>query len=142
MSASLFLASILFLAPLVDEGDDRYHFISGLAEKGLNEMVVKEATRFLEEFPDHARIDLARYRLASALFDLSRLDAARPHFAALAALDDFRFRDEVAFRSGQCELEAGDHDAAARAFERARSGEADYLRTSATFLLAEAHFRA
>lgn len=142
MTVPLLLALSLSLPPALDEGDDQYHFIAGLAEKGLHEQVVRESTRFLERFADHGKADLARYRLASALFDLGQVTDARPHFATLAKRPEFRFADEVAFRHGQCELDAGEYDAAVAAFERARSGEAEYLRTPATFLLGESHFRA
>lgn len=142
MTVPLLLTSVLVLASGVDEGDDRYHFIAGLAEKGLHEQVVREAERFLDRHASHPRANLARYRLAGALFDLGRTGDARPHFATLARLSSFRFADEVAFRHGQCELEAGEHEAAAAAFERVVRGDAEYLKVPATFLLGEAHFRA
>jgi len=153
MPAALILASLLAPAPhashrpppvpaLRDEVEDRYQFIVGLAEKGLADQVVREAESFLAEFRDSERADLVRYRLANALFGLGRPAEARPHFAALAALEGFRYAHEVAFRHGQCELEAGAFDAASSAFERVRSGEAAYLRTPATFLAGEARFRA
>ena len=125
-----------------DEVEDRYQFIVGLAEKGLSDQVVREAERFLADHRGSDRADLVRYRLANALFGLGRAAEARPHFAALAALAGFRYGDEVAFRHGQCELEAQAFDAAYSAFERVRAGAAGYLHTPATFLAGEARFRA
>jgi TolA-binding protein len=136
------LVCVLGLSTFVDTGDDQYHFIAGLAEKGLHAQVVREAERFLDQHAGHPKADLARYRLATALFDLERVPEARVQFADLARVRGFEFAAEVAFRQGQCELEAGANDVAARAFERVLAGDADYLETPATFLLGEARFRA
>lgn len=125
----------------LDAGDDEYNFLVGLAEKGLSEQVVREALRFLERHGKHAKKDLARYRLATALFDLDRAEEARPHLEQLARLSRFEFEDEVRFRLGQCQLERGAFGEAVEAFEAVRRGGADYLRVPATFLLAEARFR-
>ena len=136
------LACIFTLSVPADVGDDRYQFIAGLAERGLQAEVVREARRFLEEHGGHGKADLARYRLATALFDLNRAEEARPHFTRLAKVRGFEFQSEVLFRHGQCELEAGEHDVATGAFERVLAGDGDYLRPAATFLLGESHFRA
>ncbi len=142
MPARLLLVCALGLSGPADDGDDQYHFISGLAEKGLHTQVVREAARFLAEHRDHPKADLARYRLATALFDLDRLGEAREHFALLTGVRGFRFDDEVAFRLGQCHLEAGADAPAAEAFEQVLAGDAEYLHTPARFLLGEAYFRA
>ena len=42
-------------APRADEGDEESAFIAGLAKRGLHEMVVKEATKFLDRRPSHRR---------------------------------------------------------------------------------------
>jgi TolA-binding protein len=128
-------------AHVVDDADDQYHFIVGLAEKDLHDLVVREATVFLAKYASHGRALLVRYRLASALFDLARLDEARAHYAELAKERDFRFATEVSFRLGQCELERGANQAAAQAFRAVLAGGEEYLRVPATYLLGEALFR-
>jgi len=126
----------------LDTADEKYQFIAGLSEKGLHEMVVREASAFLAEYSEHQKATLARYRLATALFDLERGAEAREEFALLARVRGFEFRDEVDFRLGQCELEREAFDEAARALERVvERGEKEYLAGPATFLLAEARFR-
>ena len=52
MPASLLLTLALALPVAKDDADDQYNFIVGLAEKGLSEMVVKEATTFLADNAD------------------------------------------------------------------------------------------
>src|SRR4051812_14545521 len=37
------------------EGDRAYAYVAGLAEKGLDDMVVKEAQAFLDAYPHHAK---------------------------------------------------------------------------------------
>ncbi|MCP3919541.1 MAG: tetratricopeptide repeat protein [bacterium] len=124
-----------------DDGDDDYNLIVGLADKDFDRMVVKEARRFLEEHASHPKADLARYRLANALFDLGNTGESRPHFARLDTLREFQFAVEVAFRLGQCELEAGKNESAAEAFQRVIATGSSYLVTPATFLLGEASIR-
>ena len=136
------LALVLALpGPLRDEGDDQYHYIVGLAERGLHQRAVREADAFLESFPRHARRDSCRYRLATSLFELDRREEARQHFARLSRLSGFEFAPEVWFRLGQCELERGAFDAASQALQRARASDREYLRVPAEFLLGEADFR-
>ena len=141
MPVSLLLALALTLPPALDGADDQYNFIVGLADKGMSEMVVKEAGRFLADHESHPKARFARYRLGIALFDLGRLEQARPHFAELARVGDFEFGDEVGFRLGQCELERGEFEAAAHAFQPVAE-QPGYLRTASTFLMGEALFRA
>jgi len=142
MLASVLCACTLAFAPVQGEADDQYNFIVGLAERGRNDMVVKEAARFLEDYPRHAKVPLARYRLATAYFDLSKFGESRQHLSQLRGDEDFEFAAEVAFRLGQCELERDEHAAAAKAFEAVVQMGAGYLRTPATFLLGESRFRA
>ncbi len=144
MGAPLLSVLALVLAlpgPLRDEGDDQYHYIVGLCERGLHERAVREADAFLESFPRHARRDSCRYRLATSLFELDRREEARQHLARLSRLSGFEFAPEVWFRLGQCELERGAFDAASQALQRARASDREYLRVPAEFLLGEADFR-
>ena len=59
------VASVLGALPavLLDDADEQYAFIAGLAEKGMHDRVVKEAEGFLQQYPKHAKADAARYRL-------------------------------------------------------------------------------
>lgn len=138
VAAHLLGLSLGLSVPALDEGDDRYQFLVGLAEKDLLSQVVREGERFLSDFPRHAKAPLARYRLASALFDLDRLPEAAPHFSSLTKRSGFPFTDEVWFRHGQCQLEAGEN--AVAAFERVLGSDAEYLHAAATYLCGEAHF--
>src|SRR5687768_3058737 len=67
-----------------DEGDEQYQFLAGLCDKGLWDLAAREGRTFLERFPRHGRSELARYRLATALFELGRRDEAAKEFATLA----------------------------------------------------------
>jgi cellulose synthase operon protein C len=128
-----------------DEGDEQYQFLAGLCDKGLWDLAAREGRTFLERFPRHGRSELARYRLATALFELGRRDEAAKEFATLARRAEFEFAAEVAFRLGQCALEAGNSAVAVGAFENARNhsrrdAARAYLTHPATFFLAEALF--
>jgi TolA-binding protein len=125
----------------VDEGDEQYLFIAGLVEKGHHDLAVKEALTFLQEFPRHPKASLARYRLASSLYDLDRLGEAVGEYRKLASRRGFQFEAEVGFRLGQCELHEGRADRAAAAFARVLELDKDYLHLPATFFLGEAFFR-
>ncbi len=133
----------LFAAPAAaaDEGDDQYRLLAGLAEKEMHDMVVKEGEAFLRRFGDHPKRDLARYRLASSLFELDRRRDAAPHFRELSRRSRFEYRAESWFRLGQCELDAGNHAEARRAFESVIDSGKDYLLEHARFLLGDCAFR-
>ena len=126
-----------------DEGEDSYAYLVGLIGRDLLDMAILEGQRFLERYPNHPRSMMARYRLATTLFDQGRRSDATPHFAELCGGSaDFEYRSECFFRLGQCELEAGELEAAAAALEAVlQSGEA-YLRAPASFLLGEVDFQA
>jgi TolA-binding protein len=127
--------------PSADDGDDEAAFIAGLADKKMHDMVVREATKFLERRAAHRRAPLVRYRLANALFDLGRFDEARPHFENLEKVAGFEQPDEVRFRLGQCELRRDAFAAAEEDFAAVAAGQAAYLKVPSTFLLGEARFR-
>jgi len=154
MFAALALAVPLFAGPsssllpvalratsAVDDAEEQYAFVTGLAEKGMHDQVVKEAEAFLARYPRHPRAAAARYRLACALFELRETKRAGDHFEQLASLRDFEFESEVAFRLGQCELESGDCRRAEASFQRVLRGGKDYLQVPATWLLGEARLR-
>ncbi len=124
-----------------DEGDDQYQYIVGLLEKGMTDRAVREATEFLRERPDHPRASLARYRLATALYELERFEDAAGHLRALADLRGFDYEAEVCFRLGQCELALDRTGPAERALSRVLELDADYLRVPAGYLLADAALR-
>ncbi len=124
-----------------DDGDDQYQYLFGLQREGMHELVVKEARAFLRDYPEHEKIDLARYRLALSLFELDQFETAAQSFTALTALDDFEFGQESWFRLGQCLLDLGQYSEASTAFERTAEGKGDYLSLAATFLLGEARFQ-
>ena len=134
-------------AARLDEGDEQYQYLAGLCEKGLWDLAAREGRAFLESHPRHARAQLARYRLATALFELSRRDEAAAEYERLASLPQFEFAAESAFRLGQCWLESDQAVRAAAAFQRtrelARADEARaYLARPAAFFHGEALFRA
>ncbi len=125
-----------------DDAEDAWRFIAGLAERDLHDQVVREAKSFLQDHGGHDRAPDVRYRLADALFELDRLDEARPHFERLAGRDGFSLGGEARFRLGQCELERGELQAAAAALQVVSQAGPDYLKDPATFLWGEALFRA
>ena len=124
-----------------DEADDQYAFVVGLAEKGMHDVVVREARIFLQRHPDHAKAPLARYRLASSLFELERTAEAADELRRLARRRGFEFEAEVHFRLGQCELQLERPERAAAAFARVLELDRDYLHRPAKFFFAEASFR-
>ena len=123
--------------PQSSDAEEAYRFLAGLYAQEHWELTVKEAESFLRQYPKHAKVDLARYRLAGALFSLDRLNEARPHFQKLASLNPFEFREEVHLRLGQCERQAGRAEQAQRALRVARAGSKEYLHPHAAFLLGE-----
>ena len=142
---AVFVAVAAFASPALaraqDTADDQYQFIAGLCEKHHFDLAVGEALAFLERFPAHPKAALARYRLASALYELKRTDEARAEYATLAKQNAFEFAAEVAFRLGQCELALQHAPQAAAAFEQVIRMHAAYLALPATFFLGEARFR-
>lgn len=127
-------------AATVDDADDQYQFVAGLCEQGHHAMAIREARKFLEEYPRHAKADLARYRLASALFEVDEPDEAAPHYRTLAGREGFEYRAESWLRLGQCELREDRPKEAKVALERAHASEQVYLRPAAAFFLGECHF--
>ncbi len=133
------LSGGLHAAPQQDAAE-QYRFIAGLYSEGHWDMTVREAKSFLEEYPDHAKAHLARYRLAGALFELDRKPEAAAQFRPLAKRTRFEFYAECNLRLGQCELQTGNTEAAKSALQKAREGDKDYLKPLSTFLLGEACF--
>lgn len=136
---------LVYGAVFISPGDplEEYEFISGLSRKGLHSQVVREATRFLDEHPGHAKLALVRYHLGGALFETDQTAStrrARDQYAQLARLRGFEFAAESALRAGQCELRLDAPAAAAPYFEAVRASAAEYLHLSATRLLGESLF--
>lgn len=138
-----FCLSVASAAPAraQESAEERYQFIAGLCDERQFELAVTEARAFLSEHARHPKAELARYRLACALYELGRREEARPEFTELAKRSGFEFAAEVAFRLGQCELAANRPAAAASAFERVRGSKAEYLLQPATFFLGEARLQ-
>ncbi|MDF1837497.1 MAG: tetratricopeptide repeat protein, partial [Planctomycetota bacterium] len=120
--------------------EEQYRFIAGLYSDEHWDMTVKEAKSFLADHPQHAKAQLARYRLAGALFELERKSEAATQFRPLAKDAQFEFHAECNLRLGQCELQAGKMEAAKSALQTARTGKKAYLKPLAAFLLGEACF--
>ncbi|HKJ23636.1 MAG TPA: tetratricopeptide repeat protein [Myxococcota bacterium] len=130
-------------APAAQEGaDEQYQYVAGLCEQGLFDVAVREARDFLRRWPRHAKASLARYRLASSLFELERFDEALREYAQLDGLAAFEFAAEVRFRLGQCLLETGEPARAAQVFAGVAELGKDYLLLPATFFLGEAQLQA
>ncbi len=127
--------------------DEQYRFLAGLVEKGLHELAVEEAQEFLRAYAKHEKANLARYRLAGALWELGRHEEAAREYDTLtrAVLSDgarFEYRAECLFRCGEAAVARGDEVRARTAFEGVLAAGQDYLVTPALFALAEADFRA
>lgn len=137
---SLCSPSFARTAPQGETPEERYGFLVGLCDEQEWELAAREARAFLSEFPRHEKAELARYRMATALFELGRKDQAREAYAELAKREGFEFRAEVCFRLGQCELALDRPAQAAAAFERVRAIPKSYLALAAEFFLGEARF--
>lgn len=135
MRAFLFVVALLGVP--AQDADEQYTYVAALAEKGLHDRVVREAREFLRANPNHAKAELARYRLACALFELGRLAEARPEFAELAKRAGFEFSAEVQFRLAQCLLDGGARAEAEAALGRVLAARKEYLRAPALALLAQ-----
>lgn len=124
------------------DAQEQAAYIRGLAQRGLDDLVVREATAFLDEHGRSQEAPLVRYQLACALYDLDRRSDAAPHFRALVEIDDFRYAPESNFRLGQCELDADRPAAARETLSRViADDDAEYLHTAAHFLLGESALR-
>lgn len=137
-------AVLAFASPgFVDEADDQYQFLVGLCDKQMFELAVKEGEGFLRDHAGHPKEDLARYRLASALFEIGRKTDAAKHYEKLSARRDFEYAPESAFRLAQCRLESKDLDGAKKALDVVMRASAakDYLVAPAAFLLGEVAFQ-
>ncbi|MFT7668115.1 MAG: TolA-binding protein [Planctomycetota bacterium] len=124
----------------LEEGEERYQFIAGLCEEGHYELAAKEARAFLASHPKHKRAKLARYRLASALFELDRPAEAAPYYRELSKQSAFEYRAETFLRLGQCELLEEKYETAQKALRKAYASKQDYLKPTAAFFLAETEF--
>ncbi|MFO0981401.1 MAG: tetratricopeptide repeat protein [Planctomycetota bacterium] len=138
-------ALLLALAVFLCQGqsaDERYSYAAGLFERGLHEMAAKENAAFLNEFPNHDKARVARYRLALSLFELKRFDDAERELDQLVRLGkDFPFWREVSLRKGQCRYQQGDLEQAVPAFDVVLTDPAHELARPARFFKAECEFR-
>ena len=126
---------------VLDKGDEQSALIAGLATRGLNDMVVREAKDFLQRFSKHGRANVVRYRLAGAYFDLEKFAESLAEYQILDRVSGFEQAMEVKFRLGQCALELGQNKVAAASLQAVEASSADYLKTPAIYLLGEALFR-
>jgi len=132
---------IVGVAAPADDADELVQYIDGLADRGLHDMVVREAESFLADHATHTEADRVRYRLATALFESGRTAEAAPQFRTLLGRQQFAYRAEAALRLGQCEMAAERWEPASEALQQVLALKAAYLRLPATFLLAECAFR-
>ncbi len=137
---ALFLCVPLANAQSASDPEEQYRFLVGLIEKEMFELAAEEGLSFLREHDDHPKAPLARYRLATALFELERFEDARPHYERLSQRGSFEYRGEAWFRLGQCELARGRHKEAERALRSVLDQGESYLHDAASFLLAESAF--
>lgn len=137
------LAGCLAAAPLalVDDADSRAAYIDGLHSRQLHDLLVDEAQDFLDQHGDHEHADLVRYRLASALLELSRPDDAAAHFRRLSQRPGFAWRAAASLRLGQCELRSGRPRQAIAPLTAALEDGDPTLAEPATVLLADAWLR-
>ncbi len=126
--------------PTVDDADDAYQFVAGLCEQGHHAMAIREARKFLEAYPRHVKADLARYRLASALFEVGEAGEAAPHYRTLTGREGFEYRAESWLRLGECELRENRPKQAKVALRQALASDQAYLHPAAAFFLGESHF--
>ncbi len=125
-----------------EEGDEQYNYIAGLFEQGFHELVLKEASGFVEKFPRHSRIAKIRYRLGQSLFELGRHKDAEATLLPLEKEgDSFEFAREVRFRVAQCALKLGDTQAAISRFEGLGEDSSHYLSEASLYYAGEAHFQ-
>lgn len=129
-------------APVQDDAEEAALYVVGLADKGLDDLVIREGRAFLEQHGSHARATLVRYLVGDALFERADWKGARPLFDAVVGVDGFERRREARFRLGQCALELDDAAAAIAALEALVADDPDYLVAPGTFLLGEARFAA
>jgi TolA-binding protein len=122
--------------------EEQYRYLAGLAEKGMNELAVQEAQAFLHAYPKHEKANLARYRLAGALWELGKRDEAMREYETLGRSERFEYRAECLFRVGETAAARGDEAHARAAFEGVLTGGQDYLLPPARLQLAELDFRA
>ncbi len=120
---------------------EQYSFIVGLADKGLHEMVEREARAFLAKHPKSANRDGVNYLLGNALAELGQHSAAVDALGPLLSKAEFEFRPEAAFQAGRCHLSLGKPQVAAEAFESALKDCAEYLRASASTLAGDSRFQ-
>lgn len=120
-----------------DDGERAYAYLAGLAEKGLSEMVVKEARAFLRDRPAHSRCDHVRYRLGVACLELGRPTEAVEALLPVSQQREFEFRGEANLRLARAYLSSGDATRAEPCATRALEWGRDYLHTMALTLRAE-----
>lgn len=129
------------VSSVADAGDEQSALIAGLAKRGLYDLVVKEGKDFLQRFKNHGRVNAVRYRLAGAYFELGEFKEALAEYQILDKAPGFEQAPEVKFRMGQCALELGENKRAAASLRAVEASSSDYLKTPATYLLAEALFK-
>ncbi len=143
--ASLGIALFIGAPACAQQGDElrSYYTANGLLQRGLYELAIPEYRTFLGEHEGHEKTDTARYGLAVSLFRLNRLEEAAGELDGLIGEDRFQFAAEVLLLRGHCHLAAGEHEAAARRFERLLARYSDHASAGdAAALLSEARYRA
>lgn len=121
-----------------DAAETSYSYLSGLAEKGLHDLVVRAANDFLKDHPRHARTRHVQYRLGVALVELGRAREALDALSEPASERAFEFAAEANLRLARAAASTGDAARAEAAATRALEWGRDYLRPLALATRAEA----
>jgi TolA-binding protein len=132
-----------FPSPRDDEGDDGaalrlYYTGNGLLNRGLYDLAAEEYRRFLEQFPEHEKANVARYGLGVSLYRLDDYDGAIRELTTLRGRPNFRYVAEVHMILGRSELALERHAEAAASFRLVVEDQPDHdLADDAAALLAE-----
>ncbi len=100
----------------------RYHIVWSHFLKGNNVDTRKQATQFLQEFPEHPLGGDVRFVKGEALFRQQLYQSAREEYLELRSrYPDSQYRPEATFKLGQCEAELLHFDEAAKIFREFQS---------------------
>lgn len=126
--------------PAEEPGIDRFYSANALYNRKLYLVAVREYEEFIKQYPNHSRVENAKYGLALSLYAVGRYKDAEPVVAGLVERAKVGDPMHLTLLLGQCRIKTGKFAEAVKAFESVVNGTADKHKPAAMAGLAETMF--
>jgi tol-pal system protein YbgF len=124
-----------------DEAEDQYAFAAGLYKEKLYSEAADEFTKFLTQFPKHAKVPNAMFAIGQCQQLLKQFDKAAQTYERLATVyPTFEFVPQARLQQGECFLNLKQFDKARLAFQGAAKSSDEKIKAQAVYWVGECYY--